>query len=157
MKARMKYYEKAAQAVQPLYQMGQYLAASTLSPQLKELIEFRVSQINGCAYCLDMHSKDLRASGETEQRIYMLSAWRETELYSPKERAALAWAEALTTLRDQEVPEAVFQEATAQFSEQELIDVTTAVLLINCHNRINIAFRSPAGHYVPGQHRQKKD
>jgi AhpD family alkylhydroperoxidase len=110
----------------------------------------RVSQINGCAFCLDMHSKDLRAAGETEQRLYLLSAWREVSFYTEKERAALEWAEAVTLLTNREVPDEVYEIARAQFSEEELIDLTLAVAAINSWNRINVSFRTPAGGYQPG-------
>jgi alkylhydroperoxidase family enzyme len=104
--------------------------------------------MNGCAYCLDMHSKDLRALGETEQRIYMISAWREAaHLYSERERAALAWAEAVTTLAHHEVPDAVYDEARKEFSDKELALLTLAVVTINGWNRLNVAFRMPAGDY----------
>ena len=119
---------------------------------LRDLIHFRVSQINGCAYCLDMHSKDLREHGETEQRLYMLDAWRESPLYTARERAALAWAEAVTKLEKNNVPDDVYEETLRQFSEEELVDLTMTVIAINSYNRINIAFRTPAGDYVPGQH-----
>jgi AhpD family alkylhydroperoxidase len=119
-----------------------------LPPQLIELIDYRVSQINGCAYCLDMHSKDLRARGETEQRLYVITAWREApHLYSDRERAALAWAEAMTKLEHQEVPDAVYDMASQQFSEAELAQLTLAVVAINSWNRFNVAFRTPAGNY----------
>jgi AhpD family alkylhydroperoxidase len=111
-------------------------------------VNYRVSQINGCAYCLDMHSKDLRARGETEQRIYMVSAWREVpQLYSARERAALAWAEAVTHLTNQEVPDEVYSQARAEFSETELAQLTLSVITINGWNRLNVAFRTPAGNY----------
>jgi alkylhydroperoxidase family enzyme len=99
-----------------------------------------------------MHSKDLRAHGETEQRLYMLDAWRETSLYTDRERAALAWTEAVTKLENNNVPDDVYEEALRQFSEEELVDLTMAVIAINSWNRINVAFRTPAGNYVPGQH-----
>jgi len=119
-----------------------------LAPGLVDLVNLRVSQINGCAYCLDMHSKDLRARGETEQRIYMLSAWREMpDLYNARERAALAWAEAVTRLTDQEVPDEVYEQAAQEFSEKELAQLTLAVVAINGWNRLNVAFRTPAGNY----------
>lgn len=128
-----------------------YLAKSPLEKPLLHLIEYRVSQINGCAYCLDMHSKDLRVGGETEQRIYCLSAWREMNLYTARERAALAWAEAVTVLKENEVPDDVYNEARQHFSEEELVDLTLAVAVINSWNRINVAFRTEAGNYQPGQ------
>ena len=123
-------------------------AKKGLPPELIELVDYRVSQINGCAFCLDMHSKDFRARGGTEQRLYMVSAWREAaHLYSDRERAALAWAEAVTRLADNEVPDAVYEEARAQFSEAELAQLTLAIVTINGWNRLNIAFRTPAGDY----------
>jgi len=152
MKKRMNFYEKGLKAMRPLFNMGAYLSKSPVERSLQDLISFRVSQINGCAYCLDMHSKDLRAEGETEQRLYMLEAWRETTLYSDRERAALAWAEALTTLENKDVPDDVYEEAMHQFSEEELVDLTMAVIAINSYNRINVAFHTPSGNYTPGQH-----
>jgi AhpD family alkylhydroperoxidase len=115
---------------------------------LIDLVNQRVSQINGCAYCLDMHSKDLRARGETEQRIYMLSAWREVpDLYNARERAALAWAEAVTRLTDQNVSDEVYDQARKEFSDKELAQLTLGIVAINGWNRLNIAFRTPAGNY----------
>jgi AhpD family alkylhydroperoxidase len=118
---------------------------------LLNLVRLRVSQINGCAYCIDMHSKDLRAAGETEQRLYELDAWRETPFYTEREQAALAWAEAITQITDGHVPDAVFDQARDQFSDQELADLTLAVVAINGWNRLNIAFRTVPGTYEPGQ------
>lgn len=119
-----------------------------LTPQLIDLVDYRVSQLNGCAFCLDMHSKDLRARGETEQRLYMISAWREVpHLYSDRERAALEWAEAVTRLDGQQVPEAVYDVASQKFSEAELTQLTLAIVAINGWNRFNVAFRTPAGNY----------
>ena len=135
-----------------MLEVEKFAATSGLEHNLYELIKTRASQINGCAYCLDMHTKDARKAGETEQRLYMISAWRETDLFSHRESAALAFAEALTKLPNNEVPDDVYNAAAAQFSEEELIDLTIAVIGINSYNRINIAFRTPAGDYVPGQH-----
>lgn len=126
-----------------------YLHQSGLEQALLELVKTRVSQINGCAYCLDMHSKDARAAGETEQRLYLLSAWRETSFYSPRERAALAWAEAVTQLGPHGVHDAVYAEACQQFDEKGLADLTLAVIAINGWNRLAIPFRSEAGSYQP--------
>ena len=151
MKQRIDLLEKGQKVIKALGGLSVYLAKSSLEPQLINLIDFRVSQINGCAYCLDMHSKDLRAAGETEQRLYTIAAWREAPFYSERERAALAWAEAVTRLKDGNVPDEVYEEARRQFSEEELIDLTVAVTTINTYNRINIAFRTPAGDYQPGQ------
>ena len=122
---------------------------SGLERSLLHLVELRVSQINGCAYCLDMHSKDLRAEGETEQRLYLLDAWRESPFYSARERAALAWAEAVTLVREGHVPDDVYAQAREQFSEQELVNLTLAVVTINGWNRLNIAFRPTPGSYHP--------
>ena len=134
-----------------MYGFAEYLAKSSLDKKLIDLIHLRVSQINGCAYCLDMHWKDLKAEGESDQRLYSLDAWRETTFYSERERAALTWAEATTNIRDGHVSDEVFDQVRAQFSEQELADLTLAVVAINGWNRLNIAFRIPAGTYRPGQ------
>jgi AhpD family alkylhydroperoxidase len=123
---------------------------------LLELVKTRASQINGCAYCLDMHTKDARAAGETEQRLYLLNAWRESPFYSERERAALAWTEALTTIADShEVSDALYAEARAQFSDKELVDLSLAIIAINGWNRLAIPFRSEPGHYQPGDHAAK--
>ena len=152
MEQRMNAFEKGQGALKAMYGLGAYLAKSPLGQPLLDLIYFRVSQINGCAYCLDMHSKDLRAKGETEQRLYTLDAWRETPFFSERERAALAWAEAVTKITEGRVPDEVFEEARKQFSEEELIDLTLAITTINSYNRFNIAFRTVAGGYQPGQY-----
>jgi AhpD family alkylhydroperoxidase len=138
-------------AMQPLIDLGQNVhAAGRLEPALIELVLMRVSQINGCAFCLDMHSKDARAAGETEQRLYVLPAWRETKLYSERERIALAWAEELTALASHEaVPDALYEQASQQFEEAELVDLTLLVVTINSWNRVNIAARTIGGHYKP--------
>ena len=148
---RINAFEKSPGALRALYGLGSYLAKSPVEQSLLNLIYYRVSQINGCAFCLDMHSKDLRAEGETEQRLYVLDAWHDAPFYTDRERAALAWAEAVTKLNNKDVPDEVYEEARSQFSEQELIDLTIAVITINSYNRINIAFRTQAGSYTPGQ------
>ena len=150
MKQRLNFAEVDPKLLRAMFGLGAPVAQSGLDPRLIELIDFRVSQINGCAYCLDMHSKDLRAAGETEQRLYMLEAWREAPFYSERERAALAWAEAVTLLTNKEVPDEVYEQARAQFNGQELAALTLAVVAINGWNRLNIAFRTPAGDYQPG-------
>ena len=152
MEQRINPYERGHGAAKALYGLGLYLAKSPIEQSLLDLIYFRVSQINGCAYCLDMHSKDLRATGETEQRLYVLDAWREAPFYTERERAALAWAEAVTKVTEGRVPDDIYEEARQGFSEEELIDLTLAVITINCYNRINIAFRVTAGSYQPGSH-----
>ncbi|WP_116808753.1 carboxymuconolactone decarboxylase family protein [Steroidobacter cummioxidans] len=126
-------------------------AHSTLEHSLIELVKLRGSQINGCGFCVDMHSKDARLEGETEQRLYLLSVWREAPgLYTDRERAALAWTEAVTKLENQHVPDAVYDQARAQFSDEELARLTLAVVAINGWNRFNIAFNLPAGSYQAG-------
>lgn len=154
MKQRINLMEQGSGAIQAMFGLSGYLAKSGLEKNLLYLVEFRVSQINGCAYCLDMHSKDFRAGGDTEQRLYLLAAWRESPFYSERERAALEWAESLTLLGeggDRRAPEDVYERARKQFSEQELIDLTMAVVAINGYNRLNIAFRTEPGSYQPGQ------
>ena len=123
---------------------------SGLEPELLELVKIRASQINGCAFCLDMHTKDARAMGETEQRIYLIPAWRETELYTERERAALTWTEALTEIADDRVPDDVYAEVRPHFTDDELAFLTLAVVAINSFNRFNVALRMPAGNYQPG-------
>jgi len=129
--------------------LTRYLNQSGLDKKLLDLINLRVSQINGCAYCLDMHWKDLRAAGETEQRLYGLDAWRESPYYTERERAALAWAEAVTRVADTHVPDDVFEEAKRHFSDKELADLTLNVVAINGWNRLSIAYRTTPGTYQP--------
>jgi AhpD family alkylhydroperoxidase len=151
MEQRINANEQGAAAMRAMYGLELYLAKSTIEHPLLHLIKYRVSQINGCAYCLDMHSKDLRAARESEQRLYVLDAWRETPFYTDRERAALAWAEAVTLVTNGHVPDAVYEEVRRQFSEEELIDLTLAVTTINAWNRIAISFRTTPGTYQPGQ------
>jgi len=148
MEQRLNFQLKGQNALKVVFGLGAYLKKSTIDKQLLELVNFRISQINGCAYCLDMHSKDLRAMGETEQRLYGLSAWRETPYYTEHERAAFAWAEAVNACH---VPDEVYQQALAHFSEEELVDLTLAVSTINTWNRFNIAFQTIPGDYRVGQ------
>jgi AhpD family alkylhydroperoxidase len=149
MKQRINYAEVGQGAARAMYGLEVYLAKSGLEPSLLHLLKFRVSQINGCAYCLDMHSKDLRAAGETEQRLYLLDAWREAPFYTERERAALAWAEAVTLVTEGHVPDEVYEQARAQFGEEELVNLTLAVVAINGWNRLSIAFRATPGSYQP--------
>lgn len=128
-----------------------FVAKSGIERPLIELVKMRASQINGCAYCLDMHSKDARAAGETEQRLYVLDAWRESPFYSARERAALAWTEALTLVAETHAPDDAFAAARAEFSEQELVELTLAIVAINGWNRIAIGFRAEPGTYQPAQ------
>jgi AhpD family alkylhydroperoxidase len=131
--------------------LEKYLAQSGLEPELMDLVKLRASQINGCAYCIDMHWKDLRSEGQNEQRLYGLDAWAESPYYSDRERAALAWTEAVTRVADGHVPDQVFEEARRNFTDAELVNLTLCVVAINGWNRLAIAFRSPAGTYQPDQ------
>ena len=141
--------QKHYPAMQPLLALSmQVHDGGRLEPELQQLVLMRVSQINGCAFCLDMHSKDARGAGETEQRLYLLPAWRETTLYSEREQVALAWAEELTELDSRDaVPDALYERAKRVFDEDALVDLTLLVVAINGWNRINIAARTIGGHY----------
>jgi AhpD family alkylhydroperoxidase len=152
MEPRINVFDKGQNAMKALYSLGIYLAKSPIEQSLLNLIYFRVSQINGCAFCLDMHSKDLLIKGETGQRLYVLDAWREAPFYTARERAALAWAEAVTKINGGNVPDEVYDEVRGEFSEEETIDLTMAVIAINSYNRINIAFRPKVGTYQPGKY-----
>jgi len=155
MKARLPYQNYAKDALRLMMQSEAYLNHhSGLEPSLLELVKMRASQMNGCAFCLDMHSKDARAAGETEQRLYGLNAWREAPYYTDRERAALAWTETITNIQQGHVPDSVFEDTRKFFSEEELVNLTFAVNLINSWNRFAIAFRAEAGTYQPAQ-RQK--
>jgi AhpD family alkylhydroperoxidase len=142
---------KYPQAIKPLLDFGAAMHECGLERPLIELVLMRVSQMNGCAYCMDMHSKDARAAGETEQRLYVLPGWREASFYSERECAALDWAEAVTRLGEHGVADDVYDRARASFSEEELMNLTLTVGLINTWNRINIAFQTPAGSYRPAK------
>jgi len=151
MKARLDPRRIAPGAMQALLGLQTHVNACGLEHGLLELVKYRASQLNGCAWCMDMHTKDARAAGETEQRLYLLSAWHECSFYTERERAALAWTEVVTRLPDGGVSEAVFATARTQFSEQELVELTMAIIAINGWNRINVAFRTVPGTYrVPG-------
>ena len=149
MAARIRWVQVAPDAYKALSTLESYAANSSVEKPLVELIKLRVSQINGCAYCIDMHWKDLRAGGETEQRLYGLDAWEESPYYTPRERAALEWAEAVTTLGHERVSDRVYDVARSQFNERELVDLTMAIIAINSWNRLGIVFRAEAGAYVP--------
>ena len=147
MTKRIDYKKESPGAFQAMLGMENYVRQCGLEHSLLELVKTRVSQINGCAYCLDMHTKDARAAGETEQRLYLLPAWRETTFYSERERAALAWAEAVTQLAGHEVPDELYEEVRRQFDEKAMVDLTLAVIAINGWNRLAIPFRAEAGIY----------
>src|SRR5579864_6986552 len=149
MEPRMDYAKASPQAVQAMLGLEKYVRQSGLETSLLDLIKLRASQINGCAYCIDMHSKDARASGESEQRLYALDAWRETPFYSDREPAALEWTEAVTLVNATHVPDEVYESVRKHFNEKELMDLTLAVVAINGWNRLAISFRAVPGTYQP--------
>jgi AhpD family alkylhydroperoxidase len=142
MKSRINSYQTAPGVMKAMMALQNEVAQSGLDPSLVGLVEIRASQINGCAFCLHMHTRDARARGETEQRIYLLDAWRESPLYSERERAALAWTEAVTLVSQTHVPDEVYDRAKAVFSDEELAKLTLLVVTINAWNRFSIAFRA---------------
>ncbi len=149
MKPRMEYAKVAPAVTQAMSGLERAVHESGLEPSLLDLVKTRASQINGCAFCLDMHTKDARARGETEQRLYALDAWRETPFYTDRERAALAWTEAVTLVSETHIPDDVYEQARQQFSEQEMAYLTLAVIAINGWNRLAIGFRTVPGTYQP--------
>ena len=151
MEPRIDYLKSARGAYPAMLGIENYLQQSGLEESLQNLIKLRVSQINGCAYCIDMHWKDLRAAGESEQRLYGLDAWEESPYYTDRERAALAWAESVTNIQTGHVPDAVFEEVKKFFNDKELADLTLAVTAINSWNRLSIAARTVPGTYQPAK------
>ncbi len=149
MEPRLDYGNVSPGAMRAMSGLERYVHESGLERSLLELVKVRASQINGCAYCLDMHWKDARAAGESEQRLYSLSAWRETSFYTDRERAALQWAEVLTLLCQEDVSDDVYEEARRHFSEEELVSLTMAVVAINGWNRLVVGFRTVPGTYEP--------
>jgi len=147
MEPRIDYLKLARGAYHAMLGIEHYLQQSGLEESLQNLIKLRVSQVNGCAYCIDMHWKDLRAAGESEQRLYGLDAWEESPYYTDRERAALAWAESVTNIQEGHVPDAVFERVKEFFNEKELADLTLAVTAINSWNRLSIAARTVPGTY----------
>ena len=152
MQARLDPRKAAPEAMKAMSHLHAYVGKCGLDHKLLELVKLRASQINGCAWCMDMHAKELRAAGEPEQRLYLLSTWQECPFYTERERAALAWTEALTLLSKGNVPDDVFSTTRAQFSEEELVKLTLAIVAINGANRINVAFRTVPGSYQPAVH-----
>jgi AhpD family alkylhydroperoxidase len=150
-KARFNYAKVAPGVYDAMDVLDQYVAKCGLEESLLHLVRLRASQINGCAYCIDMHWKDLRALGEAEQRLYGLDAWRESPYYSERERAALTWTDALTLVAEDQVPDAVYEQVKPHFSEKELADLTLTVATINAWNRLSIAARLEPGRYQPAQ------
>lgn len=150
MKERLNYAAASPQGFEAMRTLEHHVRQSGLDHRLLELVKTRASQLNGCAFCLDMHTKDARVAGETEQRLYTLSAWRETPFFDERERAALAWTEAVTHLAPGiPVPDSVYEEVRPHFNDQELVDLTLAIVAINGWNRLAIAFRTTPGSYQP--------
>src|SRR6201991_3464608 len=150
MKARIDLTHINPGVMQAMFGLERQIRKAGLDHTMLDLVRMRASQINGCSYCLDMHSKDARAEGETEQRLYGLDAWRETPYYSARERAALEWTEALTLVAETRVPDDVYERVREQFSEDELAHLSLAVVAINGWNRLNVAARTVPGGYVAG-------
>ncbi len=151
MEPRVDFMKVGQGAFNALLGVEKYIHGSGLEPTLLHLIKIRASQINGCAYCIDMHWKDARVDGETEQRLYGLDAWEESPYYSERERAALAWTEAVTNIHEGHVPDSVYEWVRESFTEKELVDLTLAITAINSWNRLNIAARTVPGTYQPAK------
>lgn len=148
MKSRLDYRKAAPDAFKAMLDLELAVHRGNLEKSLIELVKMRASQINGCGYCLDMHSKDARAAGETEQRLYVLPAWREAPFYSARERAALAWTEAVTQVATNDLPDALYQEVHQEFGDKGMVELTLAIIAINGWNRLAIGFRADVGSYV---------
>ncbi len=149
MQSRLDIQETAPQAYRAMFGLETYIRNSGLEPALLLLVKLRASQINGCAFCIDMHTKDARANGESEQRLYALTAWQETPFFTDRERAALAWTEAVTLISQTRAPEGVYEEVSQRFTNEELVDLTMAIVTINGWNRLCIGFRTVPGTYEP--------
>jgi AhpD family alkylhydroperoxidase len=149
MEPRLEYWKASPEGLAAFRSLQAYIDRCGLDHRLMELVKTRASQLNGCAYCLDMHTKDARAAGETEQRLYALSAWRETPFFTDRERAALDWTEAVTRISPDQVDDRRYEELRAHFSEKEIVDLTLAIITINGWNRLAIPFRTPPGSYQP--------
>ena len=149
MNTRLNYQKVAPEAMKGMLELEKYVLNSGLERALYELVKTRASQINGCAYCLDMHTKDAREEGETEQRLYGLSAWRESPFYTERERAALAWTETLTRISQNDVTDSLYEATRKYFDEEELVTLTMAIIAINGWNRLAISFRTLPGSYKP--------
>lgn len=147
MKERLDYAALVPESLDAMLALEKYVTNSGLEPSLYELVKTRASQINKCGYCLDMHTKEARKAGETEQRLYALSVWKEAPFYTPRERAALAWTEALTLIAENDVPDSLYEATRQHFSESELVSLTIAIVAINGWNRLAISFRKVPGSY----------
>ena len=155
MSLRINAMTASRESIQAMFEFQQKVNQSGLEPRLLHLVSMLVSRINGCAYCIDMHGKDLRAEGETELRIDLVAVWEEVDIYTAREQAAFAWADAVTRVSETHVPDEVYARAREQFSEEELVKLTLAIVAINGWNRLMISFRSEPGNYKPGMYAQK--
>lgn len=153
MDSRLDYQKASPGVIKAMFALETAIHASGLEPSLIDLVKLRASQINGCAHCIDMHWKDLRATGESEQRLYALGVWRETPFYTERERMALAWTEAVTLITEGHVPDTLYEEVRKQFTDPELVNLTLAIVAINGWNRFSIAFRTVPGTYEPQKKR----
>lgn len=153
MSSRVDYGKASPHGIAAMRGLESYVRQCGLDPALLELVRLRASQMNGCAYCVDMHTKDARAEGETEQRLYAVSVWEEAPFFTERERAALAWTEAVTRVSDSHVPDALYEVSRRHFSEKELVDLTLAIVAINGWNRLAVSFRSVPGTYTPARRR----
>jgi AhpD family alkylhydroperoxidase len=151
MEPRLEYRKFNQEPLQAMLALEKYLATCGLDHRFMHLLKLRASQINGCAFCIDMHSLDARAAGETEQRLYALNAWRETPFFTDRERAGLAWIEAVTLVAQTHVPDEIYEEALAHFSEKEIVDLTYLATTINAWNRLAVATRALPGRYRPAK------
>lgn len=149
MKSRLNYSEVSPDALKAMLGLEKYVHRSGLEGSLIELVKMRASQLNQCAYCIDMHSKDARKAGETEQRLYALSAWHETPFFSERERAALTWTEALTKLSSTQITDELYDSVKQHFNDEEMVVLTMAIVAINSWNRLGVGFRSEVGDYQP--------
>ena len=154
MQERVAYAKVAPGTIVAMRALDQYVTQSGLEPALLDLVKIRASQLNGCAYCVDMHTKDARARGESEQRLYALPVWHETPFFTDRERAALAWTEAITLLSGHRPTEELYEGARQHFSEKQLVDLTMAIIAINGWNRLSVAFRTVPGTYRPAAHHE---
>jgi AhpD family alkylhydroperoxidase len=153
MQPRIAYNKYSPNALHAMFALEKHLKSSAIEEKLLHLVKLRASQINGCAYCIDMHSKDARSAGDTEQRLYALNAWRETPFFTARECAALAWTEALTLVSQNHAPDDLYDSTRKEFTEQELVDLTYAIATINAWNRLAIAMRAVPGEYQPAEHK----
>lgn len=149
MEQRINYQKTAQKALKGMYEIEKYIANSELETPLVELVKLRASQINGCAYCIDKHTKEAREAGETEQRLYTLNVWRETSFFSDRERAALRWTEALTRISETDISDELYESVRKYFAESDLIALTMVIIAINGWNRLTISFRNIPGSYKP--------